>query len=82
MNRSQPMLIGDSSTLASARGRRPATSSTMVQLLLPRIVWWMNERPLIVCVLGFQSYQYSLESGHAVLPPTNAAHAFQYSSFL
>ena len=73
----QPMSIGDSSTLRSLRGRSPATSSMTVQLLLPRIVWWMPERPRIVCAAGSQLNQNSLESGNWVLPPTKAAQAFQ-----
>ncbi|MGW1668249.1 hypothetical protein [Streptomyces sp. NPDC002324] len=40
----QPMSMGDSSTFASLRGRSPATSSMTVQLLLPRMLWWIQER--------------------------------------
>ncbi len=40
----QPMLIGESSTLLSLRGRSPATSSISVQLLLPRMLWWIQDR--------------------------------------
>ncbi|GAB2911099.1 hypothetical protein GCM10027203_07990 [Nonomuraea fastidiosa] len=74
------MWIGDSSTLASLRGRSPATSSMIVQLLLPRMLWWIQER--YVMEEPFQSAQNSLASGHWVLPPMYCAQAFQESSFL
>ena len=41
---SQPMSIGDSSILSSLRGRRPIASSITVQLVVPRIVWWIHDR--------------------------------------
>ena len=60
----------------------PFVIGELVLGYVPRIVWWMPERPSMVCVAGFQLNQNSLVSGNAVLPPMKPAQAFQYNSFL